>query len=86
MSFNNISNIESNTISSVTPTSPKSKIVALILCIFFGYLGVHQFYAGKIGIGILYILTGGLFGIAWIVDIIRILIGKFPDKNGLLLK
>lgn len=70
----------------VTPTSPKSKIAALLLCIFFGYFGAHKFYVGKTGMGILYLLTFGLFGIGWIVDIILILCGSFKDSNGLPLK
>ena len=47
----------------------KNKWVALVLCIFLGYLGAHKFYEGKIGMGILYLITCGLFGIGWIVDI-----------------
>lgn len=43
---------------------------AYILCLFLGFLGVHKFYENKIGMGILYLLTGGLFGIGWFVDII----------------
>lgn len=43
---------------------------AYILCLFLGFLGVHKFYENKIGMGILYLLTGGLFGIGWLVDII----------------
>lgn len=46
-----------------------NKIISLILCIFFGYIGAHKFYEGKIGIGILYLFTAGLFCIGWIVDI-----------------
>jgi len=66
--------------------SPKSKILALILAIFLGYFGAHQFYAGKIGMGILYVLTVGIFGIGWIIDIISIARGRFKDSEGLLLK
>ena len=66
--------------------SPKSKIVALLLDFFLGGLGIHRFYVGKIGTGILYLLTGGLLGIGWLVDLIMIAIGKFTDKNGLPLK
>lgn len=51
----------------------KNKWVALLLCIFLGLLGAHKFYEGKIGMGILYLLTGGLFCIGWIIDIIAIL-------------
>ena len=65
------------------PVQPKSKIAALIMCIFFGYFGVHQFYVGKVGMGILYIFTIGLFGIGWIIDIFLIAFGAFKDKNGI---
>lgn len=41
--------------------SPKSKTVMLVFVIVFGALGFHNFYAGKIGKGILYVLTLGLF-------------------------
>ncbi len=51
------------------------KNVALLLCIFLGYLGMHKFYEGKVGMGILYIFTMGLFGIGWVLDII-IIAGK----------
>lgn len=67
-------------------TSPKSKVIGLLCCIFGGYLGIHYFYVGRIGMGCLYFFTMGLFGIGWFVDIIRIAIGKFPDKNGYFLR
>lgn len=50
----------------------KNKWVAFFLCLFFGFLGVHRFYEGKIGTGILYLLTLGLCGIGVIVDLIKI--------------
>lgn len=62
--------------------SSKNKVTALILCIFLGYFGAHQFYVGKSGMGFLYIITVGLFGIGWIVDIIRIACGSFTDAKG----
>ena len=66
--------------------SPKNKLVALILCIFLGGFGIHKFYVGKVGMGIVYFLTLGLFGIGWVIDIILILCGAFKDSNNLPLK
>lgn len=65
----------------ITP-SPKSKLIALCLCFFLGGLGVHRFYVGKIGTGILYLLTGGLFFIGIIIDLVNILSNKFKDQQG----
>jgi len=60
----------------------KSKMVTLILEIFLGGLGVHRFYVGKIGTGLIYLFTGALFGIGWIYDLITILTGSFKDSAG----
>ena len=65
--------------------SNKSRLAALLLCLFLGWLGVHRFYVGKIGTGIVWLLTGGVFGIGWIIDIVMIAVGKFKDKQGNLL-
>lgn len=66
--------------------SRKNKMVALLLCIFLGEFGFHRFYTGKIGTGLLYLLTCGFFGIGWIIDIILIATGNFKDSYGLPLK
>lgn len=60
----------------------KSRWAAFFMCFFFGYLGVHKFYVGKTGSGILYLLTFGLFGIGWLIDTIVLLIGGSRDKWG----
>jgi len=65
--------------------SNKDKIVALILCIFLGTLGVHRFYVGKNKSGILYLCTLGLFGIGWIYDIFNIANNLFTDSYGAVL-
>ena len=57
---------------------PKNKWVALMLCFFLGYLGAHKFYEGRIGLGVLYIFTCGLFGIGLLVDFIALLLKRNP--------
>ena len=64
----------------------KSKWTALLLCIFFGGLGLHRFYTGKVRTGILWLLTGGCFGIGYVVDLIMISTDKFTDKAGTALR
>lgn len=68
----------------VTPAgaSPKLRLVALLLCLLVGMLGVHRFYVGKIGTGILELITLGGLGIWVLVDLILIIVGAFKDKEG----
>ena len=56
----------------------KNKWVAFFLCLFLGYLGAHKFYEGRIGMGILYLFTGGLFGFGWLIDCIVLLLQPNP--------
>jgi len=62
--------------------SPRSRLVALLLCFFFGVFGIHRFYAGKIGTGVVQLLTLGGLGIWACVDFILIILGEFTDKEG----
>lgn len=75
--------MEAITVTIVKSYSSKSRLVALLLCIFLGGIGVHRFYVGKVGTGIIWLLTGGCVGIGWIVDIIMIIAGSFQDKVGM---
>ncbi|MBQ5347827.1 MAG: TM2 domain-containing protein [Ruminococcus sp.] len=56
----------------------KSKWVSLLLCFFFGIVGAHKFYEGKILLGIVYIFTLGIFGIGVLIDFIRLLFKPNP--------
>lgn len=56
----------------------KNKWVAFFLCLFFGEFGIHKFYEGKVGLGILYLCTGGLLGIGWLIDTIKLLFKPNP--------
>ena len=66
--------------------SGKGFVPTILLCYFLGVLGIHRFYAGKVGTGILMIVTFGGFGIWVIVDMVLIATGSFRDKQGLLIK
>ncbi len=66
--------------------SPKSRIAAALFAWFFGVLGIHRFYVGKVGTGLLWPFTFGLFGIGALVDFIMIVSGSFTDGDGLPVK
>ena len=62
--------------------SMKDKTTAIILSALLGGLGVDRFYLGYTGMGVLKLLTGGCFGILWILDIINIASGKLQPADG----
>lgn len=66
--------------------SEKNFVATLLLSFFLGGLGVHRFYVGKIGTGILMLLTLGGLGIWSLIDFIMIAVGKFTDSEGKVIK
>ena len=77
---NENTNVNSNVNNNVNAAGlkPKNKWVALCLCFFIGFFGAHKFYEGKVGMGILYLFSGGLFGIGVIIDFIALLFKPNP--------
>lgn len=62
--------------------SPKSRAVALILAVILGMVGAHRFYVGKIGTGLLQMVTLGGLGIWYLIDVIMVASGGFRDAEG----
>ena len=56
--------------------------VMTLITIFLGELGVPRFMTGKIGTGIIWLLTCGCFGVGYIIDIVNVATGKFTKKDG----
>ena len=75
---NTNSNVNENVNNASNVSQKRSKWTAFFLCLFFGFLGAHKFYEGKTGMGILYLLTVGLFGIGWLIDCIALLFKPNP--------
>jgi len=70
----------------MSEVSERKRIIAFILCLIGGTLGLHRFYVGKIGTGIIMLLTLGGLWIWVIIDLVMILAGYFTDKEGKKLK
>jgi TM2 domain-containing membrane protein YozV len=66
--------------------SEKGFVPTILLCFFLGGLGIHRFYVGKIGTGILQLLTLGGLGIWTLVDFVMVATGNFKDRQGLPIK
>ncbi|WP_269078425.1 TM2 domain-containing protein [Demequina oxidasica] len=63
-------------------TRQHSFLVTWLFAWILGYLGVDRFYLGKIGTGILKLITVGGFGIWYLIDVIMVLVGATRDKQG----
>ncbi len=59
-----------------------TKTSAFLITFFLGGFGVHRFMAGKIGTGVLWLLTGGVCGIGWLIDVITVATNKFTTADG----
>lgn len=68
--------------SNMSNKSDKEFLPTLLLCFFLGMFGVHRFYVGKVGTGILQLVTLGAFGIWALIDFFIIVTGNFTDKQG----
>lgn len=64
------------------PNSMQQYLITLLLCLLLGVFGVHRFYVGKIGTGVLQLVTIGGLGIWALYDLIIIAFGAFTDKDG----
>lgn len=62
-------------------TKTHNYVLMLLLTLFLGPFGIHRFYVGKTGTGVLYLLTFGIFGIGWIVDVFKAAVGSFGGAS-----
>lgn len=62
--------------------SDKKRLAAALLCFLLGVFGVHRFYVGKVGTGLLWLFTLGFVGMGMLADLILILAGEFKDSEG----
>lgn len=66
----------------VKTKSEKSFLATLLLMFFLGIFGFHRFYVGKVWTGLMFLFTGGWFGLGVIWDFVMLVFGSFQDKQG----
>lgn len=64
------------------PPSDFNRLTTFLLCLLLGFLGVHRFYVGRAGSGLVWLLTLGVFSVGWIYDLVMIATGEFQDEQG----
>ena len=74
--------VPNESIANEADASDKKILVGFLLCFFLGCFGIHRFYVGKIGTGILQLLTLGGLGIWAFIDLIFLVTSNFKDKQG----
>ncbi|MHC4237369.1 MAG: TM2 domain-containing protein [Planctomycetota bacterium] len=67
-------------------SSEKSGIACLLFLLLLDPFGIHRMYVGKVGTGILYLLTFGGLGLWWLIDLILLITGSFTDADGATVK
>ena len=67
---------------SSTKTNSIDWLALFLLTFFVGVLGVHRFYVGKIGTGVLMLITLGGLGVWFLVDLLLVVTGQFTNKDG----
>ncbi|MDR1913961.1 MAG: TM2 domain-containing protein [Clostridiales bacterium] len=72
-----------NNFNAVDHYPTRSRVAAALLCLFLGVFGLHRFYVGKIGTGLIWFFTFGFFGIGWFLDLLSIILGFFRDRDGM---
>ena len=65
-----------------TKTNSIDWLALFLLTFFVGVLGVHRFYVGKIGTGVLMLITLGGLGVWFLVDLLLVVTGQFTNKDG----
>lgn len=79
---NNNNNFFASNLSNEDLVSDKNKIVAIVLCVFLGWFGVHRFYTGHIKLGVVYLFSMGICGLGVLVDLILLCTHNYKDSLG----